>query len=132
MTLTRYYTRLTAGPAGSHAVSGSWKWTRTEGSDDVDVSSFRIADGMVTRRDSMGSGYVARIGGPVAPYTGDPRWNQVQVNMPDPNTLEETYSQDGALRMKARWHVEADGVTAHARFEDPQGHWFEQSGHKVK
>ncbi|HEY3784145.1 MAG TPA: hypothetical protein VGL55_02565 [Steroidobacteraceae bacterium] len=131
-TVTEHFTRVGAGSNGAHAVSGTWKLVRTEGSDNVDVTTFTITGRTVARRDAQGSSYVAQIDGPAAALVGDSRWDHVAVKMPDPRTLEETMSKDGQVRMSARWSINVDGVTMHARFEDAKGEVFEQSGHKVK
>lgn len=131
-TVTEYFTRVAPGPAGSHAVSGTWRLVKTEGSDDVDVTTFKLVGNTMTRRDAQGSSYVAKLDGTPAPYVGDPRWDHVSIKMPNPNTLEETLTKDGALRMRARWVIDADGKTAHARFTDAKGNVFEQSGHKMR
>ena len=131
-TVTEHFTRVAAGPNGAHAVSGTWKLVRTEGSDNVDVTTFKITGRTVARRDAQGSSYVAQLDGPAVALVGDPRWDQVAVKMPDPRTLEETMSKDGQVRMRSRWSINADGVTMRARFEDSKGEVFEQSGHKVK
>ena len=131
-TVTEYFVRVAAGPAGSHAISGSWKLTKTETSDNVDVTTFKVIGGSLKRNDIEGSSYIAKLDGTPAPYTGDPRWDQVSVKMISPNTIEETYTKKGQLRMRTRWSVDPDGVTMHAHFEDPKGNSFDQTGHKVK
>lgn len=131
-TVTESFARVAAGPAGSHAISGSWKLTKTEASDNVDVTTFRVTGESLKRDDVEGSSYLAKLDGTPAPYTGDPRWDHVSVKMVNSNTIEETLTRNGQLRMKARWSVDADGKTMHAHFEDPQGQSFDQTGHKIK
>jgi hypothetical protein len=131
-TVTEYFIRVAAGPPGSHAVSGSWKLTKTEASDNVDVTTFKVVGDSLSRNDVEGSSYVAKLDGSPAPYVGDPRWDHVSVKMINPSTIEETLTQHGELRMKARWSVDQDGVTMHAHFEDPKGSTFDQTGHKIK
>jgi hypothetical protein len=131
-TVTEYFQRVAVGPAGSHAISGGWKLTKTEASDNVDVTTFKVIGDSLKRDDVEGSSYTAKLDGTPAPYTGDPRWDHVSVKLINASTIEETLTQSGQLRMKARWSVDADGVTMHAHFEDPKGSSFDQTGHKVK
>lgn len=131
-TVTEYFARVAAGPVGSHAISGHWKLTKTESSDNVDVTTFKVIDQSLKRDDVEGSSYIAKLDGTPAPYIGDPRWDQVSVKMISPNTIEETYTQKGQLRMRTRWSVDPDGVTMHAHFEDTKGESFDQTGHKIR
>lgn len=131
-TVTEYFARVAAGPPRSHAISGTWKLVKTEGSDDVDLTTFKVIGKAMSRRDAQGSSYLAQLDGTPAPYAGDPRWDHVSVRMPNQNTLEETMTKDGRVRMHARWSIDSDGTTMHARFETPDGKVFNQSGHKVK
>jgi hypothetical protein len=131
-TVTEHFIRVAAGPAGSHAVSGSWKLTKTEASDNVDVTTFKVVGDSLKRNDVEGSSYVAKLDGTPAPYADDPRWDHVSVKMINSNTIEETLTKNGEVRMKARWSVDQDGVTMHAHFEDPKGNKFDQTGHKIR
>jgi len=131
-TVTEHFARIAAAPKGSHAISGSWKLTKTEASDNVDVTTFKVMGDSLKRDDVEGSSYIAKLDGTPAPYTGDPRWDHVSVRLVNANIIEETLTQNGQVRMKARWSVDADGITMHAHFEDPQGNSFDQTGHKVK
>lgn len=131
-TVEKRFSRAAAGKPGSHMISGAWTEIETTASDNVDVTTFKVTGNTLKRDDAQGSSYVANLDGTPAPYSGDPRWDQVSVKMIAPNTIEETYTQKGKLRMRARWSIDSDGVTMHARFEDPNGRTFEQTGRKVR
>jgi hypothetical protein len=131
-TVEKVYSRAEAGAPGSHAISGAWTEVKTTASENVDVTTFKMIGDTLKRDDSQGSSYLAKLDGTPAPYRGDPRWDQVSVKMINSNTIDETYTQKGELRMRARWSIDPDGVTMHAHFEDPKGHTFDQTGHKVQ
>src|SRR5579862_9176394 len=102
-TVEKRFSSAEAGQPGSHAISGAWIETKMTASDNVDVTTFKVTGDTLKRNDAEGSSYVAKLDGTPAAYSGDPRWDQVAVKMTDPNTIEETYTQKGELRMRARW-----------------------------
>lgn len=131
-TVERTLTRVQPGEPGSHAISGGWKTRKTTASDNVDVTTFKVAGHALTMTDVNGGSYTATFGGPAAPLTGDPRWNFVSVKLIDARTMEETLRKDDKIVMITRWSVDEDGVTMHASFDDTHGHVFKQSGHRVQ
>jgi len=122
--------RLGAVMPGAHAISGRWVKTAREGSDNVDLTTFRITGDTVERRDAEGSAYTARLDGTEAPYTGNPVATSVSVRLINDHTLEQTDRKEGGIVMIERWTVDSDGTTMHTRLDNMKGRVLVQIAHK--
>ena len=112
-------TRVAKGPAGSHAISGSWRTTKVEGlSDNATVWTYKVNGDEITMTNPTGQSYAAKLNGPDAPFKGDPGTTSVSVKMKGTDTLEETDKRDGKVIGVFRMTVAADGKTAKASFDD--------------
>jgi hypothetical protein len=130
--ITQQFSRVGAAPNGSHAISGSWQQIQTQGSDNVDVTTFKVTGNMLSMSSKTGESYMASLDGSDTPFKGRPGVTSVSVKKIDDHTIEETWKNAGTVVMTARWWVESDGHTMHARFDDQKGSVFEQTGHKVQ
>lgn len=110
VTGTGVSTRVTSGPAGSHASSGSWRQT-SEGqvSDSGLVFTLAQVGKVVTYSTPTGISYVATTGGPAVAVVGDPGWTTVSLKQSGLNTLHETDYFDGKIIGKYVMTVSADG-----------------------
>lgn len=87
-------TRVAEGPAGSHAISGSWEESRLEGSDNGILFTFKVDGDQISYSEPTGESYTAKLGGTDAPYHGDPGITSVSVKMLGKDTLEITTKRD--------------------------------------
>lgn len=111
--------RVAKGPAGSSAISGSWRTTKLEGlSDNATVWSYKVSGDEITMTNPTGQSYTAKAGGGDAPMKGDPGINSVSVKMMGKDTLEETDKRDGKVIGVFTMKVAADGKTAKATYDD--------------
>lgn len=109
------------GPAGSHAISGSWQITKIEGlSDNATVWSYKVSGDELTMTSPTGQSYTARLDGTEAAMKGDPGITSVSVKLIGKDTLEETDMRDGKVIGVFRMTIADDGKTAKASFEDKQ------------
>lgn len=107
------------GPAGSHAISGSWRTTRMESlSDNATVWSYKVNGDEIAMTNPTGQSYTAKLNGTDAPMKGDPGITSVSVKMAGKDTLEETDKRDGKVIGIFKMTVAADGKTAKASFDD--------------
>src|SRR5271168_349654 len=91
-------TRVAKGPAGSNAISGSWRTTKIEGlSDNATVWTYKVNGDEITMTNPTGQTYTAKLDGSDAPMKGDPGVSSVSVKMIGKNTLEETDKRDGKV-----------------------------------
>jgi hypothetical protein len=103
-------TRAAAGPAGSHAISGSWVMSKMDAmSDNALILSLKLESDGLHMTEPTGQSYVAKLDGTDASYQGDPGINTVSVKRVDKNTFEETDKRDGKAIFVSRMTVSADG-----------------------
>jgi len=111
--------RVAAGPAGSHATSGSWRATNSGDISDSGLTFAMAVEGKSVKYSSpTGVTYTATIGGPAAPVTGDPGWTSATVTQPSPNTLVETDFHDGKTLAIYTMTVSPDGKTMTTKVDD--------------
>ena len=103
--------RVAKGPAGSHALSGSWRPSKIEVTSDKDLLfTYKLDGDSLSMSRPTGESYTAKLGGTDSPYRGgDPYANGVSVKRIDENTIEETYKQDGKAITIARMTIAPDG-----------------------
>jgi hypothetical protein len=112
-------TQVASGPAGSHAVSGSWVTSKLETlSDNGLMITFKVEGDSLSMTNPTGQSYVAKLDGTDAPYKGDPGTTSVSVKRMGKNTIEETDKRDGKLISVARMTVGSDGKTMTINVED--------------
>jgi hypothetical protein len=114
-------TRAAKGPAGSHAISGSWKAAKMDAmSDNAMTITYKVSGDSLSMSSPTGQSYTAKLDGTDSPYKGDPGTTSVSVKRVDKNTMEETDKRDGKVISVGRLTVSADGKTMTAAFEDKQ------------
>jgi len=103
-------TRVAKGPAGSHAISGSWRTAKMESMSDNALSfTCKVEGDSLTFTTPTGQSYTAKLDGTEAPYKGDPGTTSVSVKKVDKNTIEETDKRDGKIISVSLMTVSADG-----------------------
>jgi hypothetical protein len=113
------FTRVAKGPAGSHLISGSWRFAKVEDmSDNATTWSYKVNGDEITMSSPTGQTYTARLDGTEAPMKGDPGIDHVSVKMAGPNTLQETDTHNGKVVVVFTMTVEPDGKTAKIVFDD--------------
>ncbi|MGI4879577.1 MAG: hypothetical protein ACRYG4_19050 [Janthinobacterium lividum] len=111
--------RAAAGPAGSHAASGSWLDTTAVEVNDAGVTVMLHLDGeKMTLKTPTGITYTTTIDGPQSPVVGDPGWTSVALKRTGPDTLVETDYRDGKAIGIYTYAMAADGKTIHADQQD--------------
>jgi hypothetical protein len=114
-------TRVAKGPAGSNAISGSWRRGKIEGlSDNAIVWTYKVSGDEITMTNPTGQSYTAKLNGTDAPMKGDPGTTSVSVQMRGKDMLEETDKRDGKVIGVWKMTVAADGKTAKGSFDDKQ------------
>jgi hypothetical protein len=112
-------TREAKGPAGSNAISGSWRTTKIESlSDNATVWTYKISGDEITMTNPTGQSYTAKLDGTDAPMKGDPGITSVSVKMMGKDTLEETDKREGKVIGVFKITVASDGKTAKASYDD--------------
>ncbi len=112
-------TLVAKGPAGSHAISGSWRITKLASlSDNATTFTYKVNGDSVSMSSMTGQSYTAKLDGTDAPMSGDPGTTSVSVKMLNKSTLEETDKRDGKVIGIFKITVAADGKTGKATVDD--------------
>lgn len=106
-------TRIAEGPAGSHAVSGSWRTSSVNLSSNASTYTFAVNGDELTLTTPTGSSYTAKLDGTDAPVKGDPGMTSVSVKRLGNDAIEETYKRDGKPVFVYKTTLSADGKTLH-------------------
>ncbi|HLY57553.1 MAG TPA: hypothetical protein VKS60_18460 [Stellaceae bacterium] len=110
--------RVGAAPAGAHAISGTWRATSFSASDNFLTFTIAIDGDTVSVNSPAGQSYTAKLGGPDAPFAGDPGVTSVSVRRTGPHTIVETDKRDGKVVSIATMTVSADGKTLSTKIDD--------------
>ena len=112
-------TRIAKGPAGSNAISGSWRISKFDTvSDNGTTFTYKVNGNELTMTAPTGQSYTAKLDGTNAPYKGDPGTDGVSVKMMGKNTLVETDKRGDKVISVSKMTVAPDGKTAKIVFED--------------
>src|SRR5262249_46458992 len=128
---TNVLTRVSAGPKGSHAVSGSWRLTESDLTAHDGDTTYKIRGNALPMSDRIGRCFEAKLDGTEAPYKGSAAFTAVSVKQIDNRTLEETDKQGKQVVRVTRWSVDPEGKSLHVRF-DSHGQVVEQTGRKLQ
>jgi hypothetical protein len=129
--LTNVLARVSPGPKGSHAISGTWRLTQSQLTGHEDDTSFRVSGGVLSMTDRLGDSFSAKLDGTEAPYKGSAVFTTVSVKQTDSHTLVETDKRGKQVVRVNTWTVDPEGMTMHVRF-DNHGHIVQQSAHKLQ
>jgi hypothetical protein len=111
MTSRSVETRVAAGAAGAHAVSGSWRTVKSSGSEDALFMTLEVTGETVTYSDRTGESFSAKLGGPSVVIKGDPNHETASVRLISKSTMETTYRLNGKIVGTERATVAPDGKT---------------------
>jgi len=110
--------RVAKGPAGSHGVSGSWRDSKLDSSDNAIVWTYTVSGDELTMTSPTGSSFTAKLDGTEAPAKGDPGITSVTVKMVGNNTLEETDKRDGKVIQVGTTTISKDGKVLKIKVDD--------------
>lgn len=111
--------RVAPGPAGSHAISGSWVTADIANlSDNATEITFKEEGGSLTMTTPTGQSYTAKLDGAEAPYKGDPGISSVTVKQIGKTSMVETDKRDGKVVGVVTSVVSADGKSMNVVFDD--------------
>ncbi|ULU25153.1 hypothetical protein [Dyella terrae] len=111
--------QVAAGPAGSHAISGSWVTaTIANMSDNGTELTYKEEGGVLDMTTPTGQSYAAKLDGTEAPYKGDPGINSVTVKQAGKLSMVETDKRGGKVVGVLTSTVSADGKHMSMIFDD--------------
>ena len=109
--------RAAKGPAGAHAISGSWYQDKISGNDAMRLVQYGMTDGGF-RMSRNGQSYDAKFDGKEYPITGDPGKTSVTLEKLDDKTVSEIVHRQGKVVDQIRLAVDKDGKTLHVTDRD--------------
>jgi len=102
--------RASDGPAGSHALSGSWQIAKYDNVSDEGLTFTYAVDGDKVHLSTPGGiSYDAVLGGPAVPITGDTAGTTAAIARNDDGSYVETSSRDGMVISVITMTVGDDG-----------------------
>jgi hypothetical protein len=111
--------RVTNGPAGANAISGSWRTTKMDNISDNGITwSYKVSGDELTMTTPTGQSYTAKMNGTEAPMKGDPGITSVSVKPVGKNGLEEIDMRDGKVIGVMKAKLSSDGKTMDIVYED--------------
>jgi hypothetical protein len=111
--------RVSTGPGGSHAVSGSWRISRrVNRSGNALVVTLKLEGDTFSFADPAGQSYAARLDASETPFEGSLGNTMVSVRRISENTIEETDKHDGKVVEVTRFTLSVDGRTMTVSMED--------------
>src|SRR5450755_2117156 len=111
--------RVAKGPAGSHAISGSWRTTKIDSvSDNGTTFTYKVDGDTLNMSTPTGQSYSAKLDGTDSPFKGDPGTTSVSIKRLGKNSIEETDKRDGKVISVSRNTVAADGKTMNIAWSD--------------
>jgi hypothetical protein len=110
VTVKKTMDRVTKGPVGSHAISGSWRTTKyLNTSENALVATMKLEGDTFYFSDPTGQSYAAKLDGTTTSWKGALSNTLVSVRRIDQNTVEQTERRDGKVVEVIRITVSADG-----------------------
>ena len=110
-------TRVAAGPAGSHAFSGSWRAEKiADMPDEGLLFSYKSTKDGMDFSNPTGQSYSAKWNGPDVPIKGDPANTMVSIRKTGANNFQEINKQDG--KEVSVVTMTANGDTLSVAYED--------------
>lgn len=105
-------TRVDKGPAGSHAISGSWRTATVDTvSDNGLLFTYKVEGDSISMTTPTGQSFTAKLDGTDAPFKGDPGQTSISMKKTGENAIEETDKRDGKVISVAEITLAPDGKT---------------------
>jgi hypothetical protein len=113
--------RVATGPAGSHAISGSWRAEKINAvSENALALTFKASADGLTLSSQTGEGYDAKFDGKDYPIKGDRAGSVVSLKKVNDRTIDEIIKRDGKIVYVNQMTVSADGKTLTLVSEDKE------------
>lgn len=110
--------RVSKGPAGSHAISGSWREEKLDvATSDALIFTYKSGGDSLSYSTPTGQSYTAKLDGTDAPYVGDPGITTVSLKRIG-DSIEETDKREGKVISVAKMTVSSDRKTMTIEVDD--------------
>lgn len=113
--------RIANGPAGSHAISGSWHAYKTSRSRNGSISQYKCTADEFSAETPLGEKFTAKFDGKDYPVEDDPGGTAVSAKRLRPDTVELTSKRKGKVVAIRQMTVDPDGVSIHVLLKNEEG-----------
>ncbi len=110
--------RVENGPAGSHAISGSWRAYQTNRSSNGSIIKYKCTADGFSGETPLGERFDAKFDGNYSPVEDDPGHTMVSAKLLNPNTVELTHKRKGKIVSISHMSVVPGGRSIHVVFEN--------------
>jgi len=112
--------RVEKGPAGAHAISGSWRAYESNRSRNGSIINYKCTADGFSAETPLGERYDAKFDGNDYPVEDDPGHTMVSVKRVSQNSVEVTAKRNGKVVSISHLSVAPDGKSIHVVFEDKE------------
>ncbi len=113
--------RIGQGPAGSHAISGSWRAFKTSRSRNGSISQYKCTADGFSAETPLGEKFHAKFDGKEYPVEDDPGHTTVSAKLLSPETVELTSTRNGQVVAIRHMSVLPGGQSIHVVFKNGEG-----------
>jgi hypothetical protein len=113
--------RIAKAPAGSHAISGSWRAYETHRSRNGSITQYKCTSDSFSAETPLGEKFNARFDGKDYPVEDDPAGTMVSAKRLNSAEVELTSKRNGNVVAIKQMSVAPDGKTIHVVFKDEEG-----------
>ncbi|MFZ1137969.1 MAG: hypothetical protein WAN76_02245 [Candidatus Sulfotelmatobacter sp.] len=110
--------RIDNGPAGSHAISGSWRACKSNRSNNGSLIKYKCTADEFSGDTPLGERFDAKFDGNYYPVEDDPGHTMVSAKLLNPNTVELTHKRNGKIVSISHMSVAPGGQSIHVVFEN--------------
>jgi len=113
--------RIKKGPAGSHAISGSWRAYKMNRSRNGSISQYKCTADAFSAETPLGERFTAKFDGKDYPVEDDPGGTMVSAKLISPDSVELTSKRNGQIVAIKQMSVAPGGRVIHVVFKNGQG-----------
>jgi hypothetical protein len=118
VTIETHSRRVEHGPAGSHAISGSWRAYKTNRSSNGSIIRYKCTANGFSGETPLGEKFDAKFDGNYYPVEDDPGHTMVSAKLIDSGTVELTHKRNGKIVSISHMSVMPSGQSIHVVFEN--------------
>jgi hypothetical protein len=120
VTIETHSQRIASGPAGSHAISGSWQAYKTNRSSNGSIIKYKCTADAFGGETPLGERFNAKFDGNYYPVEDDPGETMVSAKLVGPNAVDLTHKRKGKIVSVSHMSVASDGKSIHVIFENKE------------
>jgi hypothetical protein len=113
--------RISKAPAGSHAISGSWRAYKTSRSRNGSITRYKCTKDGFSAETPLGEKFNAKFDGKDYPVEDDPGGTTVSAKLLGPDKVELTSKRNGQVIAIKEMSVVRGGMLIHVVFKNAEG-----------